>query len=87
MQFPDTFYDSEELKLMADALNAACINQRSHHEPDERPLLAAMTGQIMTAVSRASEVCRARRCEQPQQTLRAFLKQLPAIAARLAPPS
>ena len=52
MQFPDTFFDSEELKLMTVALNAACPNQRSHHELDEHPLLAAMASQIMTAVSR-----------------------------------
>ena len=52
MQFPDTFFDSEELKLMTAALNAACQNHRSHQEPDEHPPLAAMASQIMTAVSR-----------------------------------
>jgi hypothetical protein len=52
MQFPDTFYDSAELKLMTDALNAAWITQRSHHEPDEHRLRAAMAIQIMTEVSR-----------------------------------
>ena len=51
MQYPDTFYNSNELDLMTDALDAAWLSQRSHHEPDEQPLLAAMAGQIMTAVS------------------------------------
>ena len=51
MQFPNTFYDSEELKLMTVALNAAWLSQRSYHEPDEQPRLAAMARQIMTAVS------------------------------------
>jgi hypothetical protein len=51
MQFPNTFYDSDELKLMTVALNAAWLSQRSHHEPDEQPRLAAMASQIMTAVS------------------------------------
>jgi hypothetical protein len=50
MQFPNTFYDSEDLKLMTVALNAAWLSQRSHREPDEQPLLAAMAGRIMTAV-------------------------------------
>ena len=51
MQFANTFYDSEELRLMTVALNAAWLSQRSHHEPDEQPRLAVMAGQIMTAVS------------------------------------
>ena len=51
MQYPDTFYDSEELKLMTDALDAAWLSRGSHHEPDAQPLLAAIAGQIMTAVS------------------------------------
>ena len=51
MQFSHTFYDSDDLNLMSDALNAAWLSQRSHHEPVEQPLLAAMAGQIMTAVS------------------------------------
>jgi hypothetical protein len=29
MQYPDTFYDSEELKLMTDALDAAWLSRRS----------------------------------------------------------
>jgi hypothetical protein len=52
MQFPDTFYNSEDLKLMTDALSAAWVAQRSHREPDEHQLRAAMAIQIMTAVSR-----------------------------------
>ena len=52
MKLPNTFYDSADLKLMTVALNAAWVSQPSHHEPDEQPLLAAMAGQIMTAVSR-----------------------------------
>ena len=51
MQLTDMFYDSEELALMTDALDAAWVSQRSHHDPDEDGLLAAMAEQIMTAVS------------------------------------
>jgi hypothetical protein len=51
MQFPDTFYNSEDLKLMTDALSAAWVTQRCHHKPDEHRLRAAMAIQIMTAVS------------------------------------
>jgi hypothetical protein len=51
MQLADRFYDSEELALMMDALDAAWVSQRSHHEPNEDALLAAMAMEIMTAVS------------------------------------
>jgi hypothetical protein len=51
MLVSNTFYDSEDLKLMTVALNAAWLSQRSHHDPDEQPQLATMAGQIMTAVS------------------------------------
>jgi hypothetical protein len=51
MQLADRFYDSEALALMTDALDAAWVSQRSHHEPDEDALLAAMAKEIMTAGS------------------------------------
>jgi hypothetical protein len=51
MQLADRFYDSEALALMTDALGAAWASTRSHHEPDEDALLAAMAKEIMTAVS------------------------------------
>jgi hypothetical protein len=51
MQLTDVFYNSEELRLMQDALGAAWVNQRTHHDPDKDGLMAAMAEQIMTAVS------------------------------------
>jgi hypothetical protein len=76
MQLADRFYDSEALVLMTDALNAAWVCQRSHHDPDEDALLADMAKKIMTAVSTGERdpeqlrlaalntaISRGRRCE------------------------
>jgi hypothetical protein len=42
MQLADRLHDPEALALMTDALDAAWVSQRLHHELDEDTLLAAM---------------------------------------------
>ena len=51
MEFIDTYYDSETLELMSDALAAAARDRRSSDDIAGRALRTAMAFQIMSAVS------------------------------------